>query len=223
MLTALRRVMSVPNSSRLHLQSWLCEAAASVPPGSRVLDAGAGDARYRTLFDRHLYETADFGKVDKAYGQIDYECELSSIPVADERFELVIFTQVMEHLEDPLSVLVELRRVLKPGGRIWATAPLFFEEHEQPYDFYRYTQFAWRRLGERSGLEVEELRWLEGYDGTLAYQLGFAARSLPTSQLPIRGLLGALAWYFYRRDVRRPDRERGLCKNYACIYRRPPA
>src|SRR5262249_44214064 len=189
----------------VHLRSWLCEAAASVPPGSRVLDAGAGDARYRTLFDRHLYETADFGKVDKAYGQIDYECELSSIPVEDERFELVIFTQVMEHLEDPLSVLVELRRVLKPGGRIWATAPLFFEEPEQPYDFYRYPQFAGRRLGERSGLEVEELRWLEGYDGTLAYQLGFAARSLPTSQLPIRGLLGALAWYFYRRDVRRPD------------------
>jgi ubiquinone/menaquinone biosynthesis C-methylase UbiE len=196
-------------------------AADSVAPGSWILDAGAGDARYRALFDRHHYETADFGMVDKAYGELDYQCELASIPVEDARFDLVIFTQVMEHLEDPLSVLVELRRVLKPDGRIWATAPLFFEEHEQPYDFYRYTQFAWRSLGERAGLEVEELRWLEGYDGTLAYQLGFAARSLPNSQLPIRWLFGALAWYFYRRDVRGPDRARGLCKNYACIYRRP--
>lgn len=212
---------SVPNSSRVHLDDWLRKAARSVAPGSRVLDAGAGDARYRTLFASHTYETADFGKVDKEYGVLDYECDLAAIPVEDQRFDLIIFTQVMEHLPDPLPVLVELRRILKPGGRIWATAPLFFEEHEQPYDFYRYTQFAWRRFGELSGLEVESLDWLEGYDGTLAYQLGVAARVLPKSQLPIRGVFVLLAWYFYRRDVRRPDRSRGLCKNYACVYRRP--
>lgn len=45
-------------------------------------------------------------------------------------------------------------------------APLFYEEHEQPYDFFRYTQFAHWLLFSQAGFQVERVEWLEGFFGT---------------------------------------------------------
>src|SRR5688500_19671471 len=39
---------------------------------------------------------------------------------------------------------------------------LFFEEHQQPVDFYRYTRFAWRHMARRAGFKVADISWLEG-------------------------------------------------------------
>ena len=125
------------------------------------------------------YESADFLQVDKPYGEVDYICDLADLPMEDERYDLVLFTQVLEHVPRPADVLWELRRVLKRGGALWLTAPLFYREHEQPYDFFRYTQFGLRHLLAETGFEVRELGWLEGYFGTLSYQLSVARESLP--------------------------------------------
>ena len=78
----------------------------------------------------------------KTYTEQDYVCDLAAIPVDDARFDHVRLTQVLEHLPEPATVLAELRRVLKPGGTLWLTAPLFYAEHERPYDFFRYTPFG---------------------------------------------------------------------------------
>jgi SAM-dependent methyltransferase len=102
--------------------------------------------------------------------------------VPDEWYDYVLFTQVIEHLPEPANVLEELRRLLTPGGKILITGPLFYEEHEQPYDFYRYTQFGFRHLIEKAGLSIERLEWLEGYYGTLGYQLNRMAYYLPWKQ-----------------------------------------
>ncbi len=225
------------NSSRTWLMREIEQFAASLPAGSLVLDAGAGEQIYRKLLSHCRYEAADFQKVDKPYAQSTYVCDLAAIPVEDERFDAILFTQTMEHLPDPLKVLVELRRVLKPGGSMICTAPLFFQEHEQPYDFYRYTQFAWRYLVEQAGLKIERLDWMEGYFGTVAYQLETAARYLPHHPNKLGGgalaLLAApmlavgkmgfqlLARLLYRLDERTKYTDAGFPKNYVVIVRRP--
>src|SRR5262249_29485247 len=147
---------------------------------------------YRDLFAHATYETADFEKVDKGYEPSTYVCDLAAIPVEDGRFDRVVFNQVLEHLPRPLAVLQELQRVLKAGGKIICTCPLFYEEHEQPYDFYRYTQFAHRYLFEQAGFEIERLEWMEGYFGTLGYQLESVYRCLPLT--PRKLGKGALGW-----------------------------
>lgn len=155
-LGALRRsILPSFNASRHRL--WIENAAfaASVPEGARVLDAGAGRAPYRSLFAHARYESADFEQVDKVYAPSTYVCDLSEIPVEDGRFGYVVFNQVMEHLPEPLTVLEELHRVLEPGGRMIYSGPLFYQEHEQPYDFYRYTQYGLRHLFGRAGFEIE--------------------------------------------------------------------
>jgi SAM-dependent methyltransferase len=227
------------NSSR----TWLHRAnetfAATVTAGSKVLDAGAGEQPYRPLFAHCDYESADFELVDKPYAKSTYVCSLEAIPVEDGRFDAIIFNQVMEHLPQPLLVLHELRRVLKPGGKMICSAPLFYEEHEQPYDFYRYTQFAWRFMMKEAGFNIVSIDWLEGYFGTVAYQLERASRYLPRK--PYRSVPGLLGWsavpavilsrslfrllalYFHILDEHGKHTSSGYPKNYVVVVQKPEA
>jgi SAM-dependent methyltransferase len=207
------------NSSRFHLERVNREFAETVPAGALVLDAAAGDQPYRHLFAHAHYEAADFEQVDKPYARSTYVCDLTAIPVEDGRFDYVLFNQGLEHMPDPLRVLRELNRVLKPGGQMLCTAPLFYQEHEQPYDYFRYTQFAYREMMPKAGFEIDRLDWLEGYVGTVAYQLEGAARNLPPGigWLPFRGLFALLSLVFHRLDIRKPYKGGGYPKNYVVV------
>src|SRR5215217_4654536 len=176
------------NSSRTYLHRFLARAGATVRPGQLVLDAGSGRAPYRDLFAHARYETADFVAIKgKKYAAQDYVCDLAAIPVEDGRFDHVLLTQVLEHIPEPPAVLAELHRVLRPGGTLWLTAPLFYAEHQKPYDFFRYTQFGLRHLLDTAGFEVREVEWMEGYLGTLSYQARVMSRALPASRADYGG------------------------------------
>lgn len=168
-----------PNPSRIYLRRFLMEASAECSPSARILDAGAGEGRYAELFAQRAYHAVDLclGSVDCSH--VSYVSNLEAIAAHDASYDMVVCTQVLEHVPDPLLVLRELNRVLKPGGSLWLTVPFFFAEHMQPYDFYRYTQYGLRHLLEQAGFEVRTIERLEGYLGTLAYQLESAARYLP--------------------------------------------
>lgn len=221
------------NSSRVHLENFVLRAAESVSKSSLVLDAGAGTCLYQKCFAGMNYESADFGQMDKGYGQLTYICDLTAIPVEDARYDLVLLTQVLEHLPEPLTALKELNRVLKPGCRLWLTQPFFYEEHEQPYDFFRYTQFGLDHLLKNSGFKIHEMFWLEGYYGTVAYQFELAGKYLPAQpKFYGGGLVGVLAaassyllrpaftllsLLFSRLDLRHKYTLTGHCKNYCVV------
>jgi SAM-dependent methyltransferase len=224
------------NSSRTHLARYNEEFARSTPNDALVLDAGAGSAPYRGLFAHTTYETADFEMFDKEYRPSTYVCDLTAIPVESGRFDRVVCNQVLEHVPQPLAVLKELHRVLKPNGSIICTCPLFYEEHGQPYDFYRYTQFAHRYLFEVAGFQIERLEWMEGYLGTVAYQLQCMHRFLPRRPRRLGGgvvgwlaaplmiivkvIAFGLAGVFYRLDLRFKTTDIGMPKNYVVIAKK---
>jgi SAM-dependent methyltransferase len=205
------------NTSRYWLNEWIRSNARRLTGEVIVLDAGAGEAPYRNHFAHVEYRTADFAAVDKVYGEIDYICDLSSIPVPDSTFDIVLASQVLEHMSEPIATLSEFKRVLKPSGELWLTAPLFFPEHEQPYDFFRYTQFAWRKFADDVGFKIVELEWLEGYDGTLSYQFAMAARASNKWNISAKVLYYGLAAVYARRDMRRRRTSVGMPKNYRVI------
>jgi SAM-dependent methyltransferase len=231
------------NSSRVHLRRAVARFARGTEPGMLVLDAGAGTSPYRDLFAHARYEAADFREPSAKYPPLDYVCDLTDIPVEDGRFDRVVFNQVLEHLPEPARALAELHRVLKPGGQILCSVPLFFGEHQIPHDYYRYTRFALRRLFEQAGFEVGAITWLEGYFGTMSYQFRMMHNALPADLAAIRAvapgwravkliplvvltrlLSGVLADAYAKADVRWKYRPRnGMPKNYVVRATKPRA
>jgi SAM-dependent methyltransferase len=140
---------------RESIYRFLDEQVRLLAIGSRVLDVGAGEAPYRELFDEHDYVTLDYADTPHS-GHVDLHGAADSIPAEDGSFDAIVCTQVLEHVPRPLRALQEFHRVLRPGGTLIATVPFAWEEHEAPYDFYRYTRYGIEQLlGDADFAEIE--------------------------------------------------------------------
>lgn len=155
------------------MKHWLAATALQIPPHSYVLDAGAGEGRFRHLFSHTKYIGVDLAVGDTSwdYSRLSAINALQELCFPDDTFDVVICTQVLEHVAEPEQVLRELTRVLKPGGHLVLVAPQSWHEHQVPYDFFRYTSFGIRYLLKKVGLSIEEIRPLGGYYWYLSFQL----------------------------------------------------
>lgn len=73
----------------------------------------------------------------------------------DNFADVVICTEVFEHLEHPLLAMQEILRILKPGGTFIGSTPFLFKVHGDPDDYFRYTESALRSVFLNKFSEVE--------------------------------------------------------------------
>ncbi len=132
------------------------EIAASAPALSgRLLDVGCGRKPYRELFSVNHYAGLEIDSATaRARGVADHFYDGGRFPFDDASFESVLCNQVLEHVFNPEQFVGEIRRVLAPGGRLLLTVPFVWDEHEQPYDYARYSSFGLTHLLERQGMKV---------------------------------------------------------------------
>ena len=128
-------------------EAWLERTLKKIPPGSRILDAGAGELQYKRFCAHLVYVSQDFGRYDgkgdrrglqtekREGSNVDIVCDITDIPEADGSFDAVMCVEVLEHLPDPLPALREFRRLLGKGGRLVLTAPFCSLTHYAPYHF----------------------------------------------------------------------------------------
>lgn len=142
----LRKIIGV-NCNEDDRNRWLAETLSSLPAGLRLLDAGAGELRNKPFCTHLQYVSQDFcqyeGKGD-AQGlqtgswdtsQIDIVSDIMNIPEPDASFDLILCSEVFEHLPDALGALDEFSRLLKPGGKLIITAPFASYVHFAPYHY----------------------------------------------------------------------------------------
>lgn len=131
----------------------------------RVLDIGAGNfPRYKNLFKFDEYVRMDI----KSSENIDVVGSIEHIPSPDNAFDSIVCTQVLGDIYDVERAFGELYRVLRRGGVILITESLFDPLHDEPNDFWRFTEHGLRRLAENAGFEVRLLERRGGYWSVMA-------------------------------------------------------
>ena len=135
------------------IEDRVADFARSLPAGTRVLDAGAGECRYAREFSHCRYVAVDLavGDADWDYSRLDGVADLARLPFRDGSFGAAINIVVLEHVRDPGAVLEELSRVLAPGARLLLAAPQEWGVHQAPHDYFRYTRSGLQWLLERAG------------------------------------------------------------------------
>ena len=147
------------------IQDGLEEFAAGLQPGARVLDAGAGECLFRNFFARNLYVAVDntVGNAAWDYSRLSAVADLTALPFPNGSFDAVVSIVVFEHLSDPAAALREIRRILRNPGRLFIAVPQFWELHQEPYDFYRYTRYGLEHLLRTAGFKIVQLEPTGGY------------------------------------------------------------
>jgi SAM-dependent methyltransferase len=155
------------------IESATREFAQSLPAGARVLDAGAGECQYAHLFAAQRYCGVDLGVGDAAwnYSRLDAVAGLEALPFREGAFDAAINLVTLEHVRDPGCVLAEIARVLRPAGALLIAAPLEWEVHQAPHDYFRYTRHGLEWLLQRAGFEILEIRPVGGYFRLVARRL----------------------------------------------------
>lgn len=140
---------------------WVALQASQIRGGLRVLDVGAGTGQYSGLFAHCEYRTHDFGQEPTTMGNytnLDYVSDITDIPVPDGSFDVILCTEVLEHVPEPIKVLWEICRILRPGGSLLLTAPLGSFLHQEPYHFYGgFTPHWYRKFLPVAGFTIETL------------------------------------------------------------------
>ena len=154
--------------------SILTKLKAAIPLfRGRLLDVGCGHMPYKSMILAPNTNVSDYVGMDlsdnRSYAnQPDLSWDGTAIPLPDSSIDCAMATEVLEHCPYPDKTLAEINRVLKPGGTLFITVPFIWMLHETPYDEYRYTPFALKRLVESSKFKIIELSALGGWNASLA-------------------------------------------------------
>jgi SAM-dependent methyltransferase len=157
-------------------RAGLADAMKAYAPSlkGRLLDVGCGTEPYRELFTVSAYIGLDIDSpVSRQRNIADYFYDGEKFPFENASFDSVLCNEVLEHVFNPDEFIREIARILKPGGKILLTVPFVWDEHEQPFDYARYSSFGLRALLEKQGLNVMQQSKL-GTDAAILFQLANA-------------------------------------------------
>ena len=208
----LRRVYSFET----FIEDSVSAFARSLPAGSLVLDAGAGEAQYAGLFAHARYVAVDLAIGDPGwdYRRLDALADLEQLPFRGASFDAALNVVTLEHLKRPQKALREIARVLRPGAPLLLIAPQEWEVHQAPHDFYRYTRYGLKHLLKEADFEIAELTPAGGLFRVLSRRM-FNACQLAPWLLPLFAPLALLV-----PALDGLDRRRDFTLGYRCIAHR---
>jgi SAM-dependent methyltransferase len=162
-------------SNRSFRDSWVDSKLlelSQIGSGARLLDVGAGESPYKLNAEKYgfIYESHDFnqykptatefGFQDPAwiYPEHKYVCDILDIP-EDYLFDVLICTEVFEHIPDPVAAFKKLSRLIKQDGHLLITVPIASHIHQAPYYFSSGLSPYWfNHWSKQVGMEILTLQ-----------------------------------------------------------------
>ena len=170
-------------------KNWLKRTLEKIPDGSRLLDAGAGELANKEFCTHLDYVSQDFCQYEGTgdnkglqtgswdTDKIDIISDITNIPEDDESFDVILCTEVLEHLPEPIKALEEFKRLLRKNGVLILTAPFCSLTHFAPYHYSSgFNSYFYQYHLERLGFELKEVT----RNGNFFEYLGQEIRRIPS-------------------------------------------
>lgn len=233
MKNALKKLFRI-NENERNRDSWLANTLATLTPGLRLLDAGAGEQRNREWCGHLQYVSQDICQYEGGgsggglhtgtwnTSKIDIVCDIVNIPEPDGSFDVVLCTEVFEHLPDVTEALDEFSRLLKPGGVLITTAPFASFVHFAPYHYASgFSRYWYEYHLPKRGFDIRELTsngdWFS-YARQEMIRLPTMARRYGDWCWPLAYVVAAIALaYFWLRGGDRSVADDVGCFGWHCI------
>jgi len=140
-------MIKIGKNNEISRKKWLKKVLSNIKPGLKILDAGAGELTNKSLCSHLVYTSQDFGLYtgdgdNKGFqtgsfdtSKTDIVSDICQIPCPDQSFNVILCSEVLEHVPDPIKAINELDRILIVGGQLIITAPFRSMTHFSPYHY----------------------------------------------------------------------------------------
>lgn len=175
--------MKVGQDNDSNRVKWIEEELKKIPQGKRILDAGAGELRFKPFCSHLEYVSQDFGQYDGSgdtglqtgswdQTKLDIVCDIIDIPEPDASFDAIMCIEVFEHIPKPIEAIKEFSRLLKPGGTLIITAPFASITHFAPYFFYSgFSRYFYETNLADNGFAIDSIELNGNYFEYIAQEL----------------------------------------------------
>lgn len=130
-----------------------------------LVDYGCGNMPYRSLFEPHVAKYLGFDLLGNELADSLLD-QSNFIPISSGTADILLSSQVLEHVEEPVQYLEESWRVLKQGGLLILSTHGVWRFHPDPHDYWRWTSSGLRRIVENAGFTVLDFRGILGPTAT---------------------------------------------------------
>lgn len=194
--------------ARMTLSPALHGLTTAVTPALRthakgtVLDAGCGSQPFRPVVEEQVERYVSYD-IEARVESVDFIGDVEDMrAVADRTADVILCSEVLEHVPHPHVALAEFARIVRPGGVLVVTVPFLARLHEEPHDYFRYTRHGLRRLFDDAGFDLEEIVETGSVFSFVGHQVSLALLGLTWHRPRLRRLAVALnRWLVVRPAV----------------------
>jgi len=158
--------------NKCNRDNWVKANLRNIPAGLTILDAGAGMLYYKKYCSHLNYISQDFGEYDgkgdkrslsakrKWKARWDIKSDIAKIPLPNNSVDIVLCTEVFEHLPNPIDAIKEFSRLIKINGKLILTAPVCSLTHMSPFFYYNgFSRYYYEKYLPENGFKIESMQY----------------------------------------------------------------
>lgn len=183
-ISKLKKYFTAGNNNLISREAWLKAALKNIAPETKILDAGAGELKYKKFCEHLEYTSQDFGQYNgegnseglqtKTWdnSKLDIVSDIVNIPVKNSSFGAIMCVEVLEHLPRPEKAIDEFARILEKDGILILTAPFCSLTHFAPF-FYQtgFSKYWYEKVLKEKGFLIMEIKANGNYFEYLAQEV----------------------------------------------------
>jgi len=176
-----------------------------------IADYGCGNMPYQPLVKPYVKQYIGIDLAENKNADIHIDPE-GKIAMEDSSVDLVLSTQVLEHVENPVFYLAEALRVLKPGGKLIISTHGYWMFHPDPTDYWRWTSAGLNKIITERGFEIKYFHGIIGRSamGLQLFQDGFLFK-LPVFLHPLLAIIFQPLIWLFDKTTSQSSKNRDAC------------